>query len=195
MMQGRRGRGRAVANQRRTQARVNDLSHQLKGTKYNPTPFPRPFTAVPWNSLTVDFENKVETGENQLELTVTAILTRINEKVGSDAKFKVIKAEVWCTASGLSYPTLKTEFYDLSYTANPAGDSEARSQQADRGTLNAPAKTGFMWPMTDQKQVLTNPEAQYKVLYARTGAEANSGVGTVLYARVHLLWKYTAASF
>jgi len=193
MMQvrGNRGRARAPAPQRNVQARVTNLNHQLRGTKFTPAPYPRSYTAVPWNSLTVEFEQPVtDSGSTELEVTVSEIRTKIQEKVGAIPKFKCIRVESWCTADGLSYPTLKAEFFDLvdQDVINP----EARSQQSDRGTLNMPAKIGFLYPMTDQKRVLSSPDTAIKLFKVGTGG-AESGM--VLLARVHVLWKYTGASF
>lgn len=193
MMQvrGNRGRARAPAP-RPVQARVTNLNHQLRGTKFTPAPHPRPYTAVPWNSLTVEFEQKVVSAEtNEIDVTVNDVRSAIEEKVGSIPKFKVIRAEGWCTANGLSYPTLKAEFFDL-VDQDPI-NPEARSQQSDRGTLNMPAKTGFLWPMTDQKRVLSGPDTAVRLFKVTNGTNNDSGM--VLLVRLHVLWKYTGASF
>ena len=192
MMQvrGNRGRARAPAPQRSAQARVTNLNHQLRGTKFSPAPYPRSYTAIPWNSLTVEFEQRVDDTTQEIEVTVNSVRTKIQEKVGSIPKFKCIRAEGWCTADGLSYPTLKAEFFDL-VDQDPI-NPEARSQQSDRGTLNMPAKTGFLWPMTDQKRVLSSPDTAIKLFKVGSGG-AESGM--VLLVRLHVLWKYTGAAF
>ena len=191
MMQGKgnRGRGNGGAPQRRTQARVSNLNNQLRGTKFVPSPYPRPFTAVPWNSLTVEIEQEAGSGTSVLNVSVSDIRTKVQEISGSVAKIKVLRAEVWCTANGLSYPSLKTQFYDLEQMDDPT-NAEPRSQQSDRGTLNMPAKAGFLWPMNDQKRVLASSENSYKVLDATAGT-----TGMVLLVRVHVLWHYTNATF
>lgn len=188
---GNRGRARASAPQRNVQARVTNLNHQLRGTKFTPAPYPRSFTAVPWNSLTIEIEQPVvDEGSAELEVTVSRIRTEIQAKVGSIPKFKCTRVESWCTADGLSYPTLKAEFFDL-VDQDPI-NPEARSQQSDRGTLNMPAKIGFLYPMTDQKRVLSGPDTDIKLFKVGTGGATD---GMVLLVRVHVLWKYTGASF
>lgn len=191
MLRGRRGRGAAPGPRRNLQARISNLNNQLRGTKFSPPPFPRLFTVVPWNSLTVEFEQAVtDTASATLEITANSIRSKIQEIVGSSSKFKAIKFEAWCTATGLSYPTLKAEFFDIveQVVENP----EARSQQSDRGTLNMPAKAGFLLPMSDQKRVLSSEDNAYKLCKVSTGG---AETGMVLLVRVHVLWQYYAASF
>ena len=186
---GKRGGANSVASQRNTQARISNLNNQLRGTKFVPPPVPRPFTAVPWNTLTVEIEQEVTSGTLALNLSVSDIMTKVQEISGVAVKIKVSRAEVWCTATNLSYPTLKTVFYDLDQI--PAGTpAEPRSQQSDRGTLNMPARSGFLWPMSDQKLVLGADETDFKVLDA-----SGVGTGSVLLVRVHVVWQYANASF
>lgn len=188
---GNRGRGRVQAPQRNVQARVTNLNHQLRGTKFTPPPQPRAYTAIPWNSLTLEFERVVEdSATSELELIVSEVRTAIQAKVGSSPKFKAVRYESWCTADGLSYPTLKAEFFDI-VDQDPI-NPEARSQQSDRGTLNMPAKIGFLPPMTDQKRVLSGTDDAVKLLKISTGGATT---GMVLLLRVHVLWKYVNATF
>jgi hypothetical protein len=186
------GRGRQVVPRQNVQARVTNLNHQLRGSKFIPPPYPRTFTAVPWNSFTCEFEQAVTgASSSELEIDVSAVRQVMQTKVGTGSlKLKVVRYEAWCTADGLSYPTLKASFFDL-------GDQdtlipEARSQQSDRGTLNMPAKVGFLPPMTDQKKVLGVNDTDIKLCTVNSGG-AESGM--VLLVRVHVLWKYAQASF
>jgi len=188
---GNKAKGRQNNSQRNMMARVSNLNTQLRGTKFNPPPQPRPFTAIPWNSLTVEIEQPVEDAATaELVLTAASVSTAIQAKVGSIPKFKVQRYECWSTASGLSYPTLKAEFYDLSDQA--VGALEPRSQQSDRGTLNMPAKVGFLPPMTDQKRILSSTDGATVLAKFNTG-EAVTGL--TLLSRVHVLWVYSNASF
>jgi len=187
---GNRGRGRAPPPQR-AQARITNLNHQLRGTKFTPPPQPRAYTAIPWNSLTLEFSQAVVSAETkELEINVTDVRTAIQEVVGSSPKFKAVRYECWGTANGLSYPTLKAEFFDI-VDQDPI-NPEARSQQSDRGTLNMPAKIGFLPPMTDQKGVLSGTDDAVKLLKVSSG-EIESGM--ILLLRVHVLWKYVNATF
>jgi len=187
---GNRGRGRAPPPQR-AQARITNLNHQLRGTKFTPPPQPRAYTAIPWNSLTLEFSQAVVSAETkELEINVTDVRTAIQEVVGSSPKFKAVRYECWGTANGLSYPTLKAEFFDI-VDQDPI-NPEARSQQSDRGTLNMPAKIGFLPPMTDQKRVLSGTDDAVKLLKVSSG-EIESGM--ILLLRVHVLWKYVNATF
>lgn len=133
----------------------------------------------------------VETNEpNEVELLVSEVRAKIQTLVGSSPKFKAVRYESWCTANGLSYPTLKAQFFDIvdQDSINP----EARSQQSDRGTLNMPAKIGFLPPMTDQKRVLSGVDDAIKLCKITTGGATT---GMVLLLRVHVLWKYVNATF
>jgi len=188
---GNRGKGRRNGPQQNMMAKVTNLNSQLRGTKFNPPPQPRSYTAIPWNSLTIEIEQPVEDAASaELVISASTVSTAIQAVVGSIPKFKVQRYECWSTANGLSYPTLKAEFYDLSDQA--IGALEPRSQQSDRGTLNMPAKVGFLPPMTDQKRVLSSTDAA-TVLAKFTTGDAISG--QTLLSRVHVLWVYSNATF
>lgn len=175
--------------QQRAQARITNLNHQLRGTKFTPAPQPRAYTAVPWNTLTLEFEQLVTDDTTAaLELTVADVSTAIQAIAGSIPKFKVVKYEAWVTATGLSYPSLKAQFFDV--VEQVPGSLEPRSQQSDRGTLNMPAKVGFIPPMTDQKRVFQAESIRF-ANFSTGGADS----GMTFLVRVHVLWKYNAASF
>lgn len=182
-------RAQVPAQQQRAQARLTNLNHQLRGTRFTPAPQPRAYTAVPWNSLTLEFEQAVEDDQtDELELTVSTLSTKIQTITGSIPKFKVVKYEAWVTATGLSYPSLKAQFFDV--VEQVQGTEEPRSQQSDRGTLNMPAKVGYIPPMTDQKRVFQAESVRF-ANFATGGAQT----GMTFLVRVHVLWKYNAASF
>jgi hypothetical protein len=180
-----------MASQRNVQARITNLNSQLRGTKFTPPPQPRSYTAIPWNSLTIEIEQAVEdAASSELVVDANAVSAAIQLVTGSIPKFKVQRYEGWCTATALSYPTLKAEFYDVVDQDPATGVKEPRSQQSDRGTLNMPAKVGFLPPMSDQKRVLSG-STQELCRFSTGGALT----GMTLLSRVHVLWVYTNATF
>lgn len=156
------------------------------GTKTVPSPVPRPFVQYPWNSWTYEANFVTATASQVFKVTVAELTADIQDKLSLDAvnnlKIKVQSSQVWCIASGLVYPSLQADFYELNGGSSNA--ASIRSTQADRGTLNMPAKAGYKYPVSDAKDVLNADDAALNIV-----AAAAVDVGSNLTFRVQFLWQ------
>merc|ERR1711965_618203 len=69
-----------------------------------------------------------------LTVTVTKILQNLTDNIGLDStasiRVKVLSAQVWVTASGLQYPSLTADFYEINgNTANAASKIHSVGQR------------------------------------------------------------------
>jgi hypothetical protein len=103
-------------------------------------------------------------------------------ETGNNILIKVQSASAWVTAAGLIYPDLQAVFYELSSAST--SDQSIRSEQRDKGTLNMPAKAGYMYPMSDQKEISGNDDSGTFIFTAIAGDE-----GSIITSRVHVLWQ------
>jgi hypothetical protein len=120
-------------------------------------------------------------------ITVGDLASQIRTKcaiaeTGNQILIKVQTASAWVTAAGLVYPDLQAVFYELSSASST--DQSIRSEQRDKGTLNMPAKAGYMYPMSDQKEILGNDDSGMLIVSAIAG-----DAGSIITTRVHLLWQ------
>lgn len=189
------GRGRRAAARGRggngssatAVAMVRRLEHRVSGHRIVPSAHPTTFVERPWNSWT--FERTGVTTEGALSevIRVEDIIAQIRAKcaiaeAGNQILVKVLSASGWVTAAGLIYPDLQAVFYELS-SASTSSQS-IRSLQRDKGTLNMPAKAGYMFPMSDQKEILSNNDANTTIFSCIAGS-----AGSIITSRVHLLWQ------
>jgi hypothetical protein len=65
---------------------------------------------------------------------------------------KVQSAAAWNTAVGpnFSQPSVQGLFWELS--TDSGGSYSVRSEQYDHGTLNIPARVGYLYPLTDRNK-------------------------------------------
>jgi hypothetical protein len=104
---------------------------------------------------------------------------------------KVNSCYCWNTAVGssLAQPSLEGLFWELN--TDSGGSYSVRSEQYDHGTLNIPARTGYLWPLTDRKEVHTSANDSHVVASFVVPAGTN-GNGNVT-VRVQVLWNSAAA--
>jgi len=184
-----RGKRRGGGNVSRQEFR--NMEHRMTGARYVPKPDPPTFVEKPWNSWTFNRTSVTSADEQSDPITVADIITQISNKLAINADRLVVKiqrAAVWCTAaSTLLQPDLSCSFYEVSEkTVTP---QMARSEQRDLGTLNRPAKCGYIYPMVDQKEIIYKAEEQLLVVNAI--AETS---GSLITARVHVLWNVQTAA-
>lgn len=184
---GRGGRTQTGSSAAHATAMVRRLEHRVNGYRVVPAPHPTTFVERPWNSWT--FEKSAQTTEGALSLVtrINDVITQIRSKCaiaesGNNILLKVLSASGWVTAAGLIYPDLQAVFYELS-SASTSGQA-IRSQQRDKGTLNMPAKAGYVYPMSDQKEILSNDDANTDIFTCIAGA-----ADSIVTARVHVLWQ------
>lgn len=182
-----RGRGR-VTNQSRAMQAVRNLERRMTGHRTVPANNPPAFVERPWNSWTFE---RLETTTTQLQgisITVNDIITQIRSKCAIAAEnnqilIKIQSAQIWCTASTLIVPDISVTFYELS-GETISTEQNQRSTQRDKGTLNMPAKCGYVFPTTDRKDILGTARAGLLVCNA-----IGTDVGSNITFRVQVLWQ------
>merc|ERR1711981_851084 len=122
---------------------MGQLSSQrisMFGAKMVPSPVPRAFVQIPWNSWTYEFSEDVPaaSANTPLTVTVTKILQNLTDEIGLDStasiRVKIQSAQVWVTASGLQYPSLTADFYEI----NSIGQRDA--EHAGKGGVRLPGE-------------------------------------------------------
>jgi hypothetical protein len=125
-----------------------------------------------------------------LVIRVSDIIAQIRSKCaiaesGNQILIKVQSAAAWVTAAGLLYPDLQAVFYELSSAST--SDQSIRSQQRDKGTLNLPAKAGYVFPISDTKEILAGDDANTTIISAIADSP-----GSIITVRVSILWQSSA---
>lgn len=188
-----RGRARAMPGlQRRptVDQRFRMLERRLTGHKTVPATNPPAFVQLPWNSWTFERTDITTSDLQGFNITVGDVLTQIRSRLQltdvADIRIKVQSSQIWCTASGLVFPDLEATFYEL--TGETTSTLQyPRSSQRDKGTLNMPARCGYMYPNSDKREVVGSPEAQ---LIIANGVATT--LGSNITFRVQVLWQSSA---
>eukprot|EP01084_Bolivina_argentea_P112399 200458_1 len=178
-------RGKRRGTPAASRQELQNLRNQTFGIKYVPKPDPPTFVEKPWNSWTFNRTYVTSAGSESVPITVADVITQISTKLSVSADRLVVKiqrAAVWCTAaSTLLLPDISVSFYEVS--EKTVAPQMARSEQRDLGTLNRPAKCGYIYPMADQKEIIYKAEDQLLVLNAVADTS-----GSLVTCRVHVLW-------
>lgn len=170
--------------------RFRQLERRLTGHKTVPATNPPAFVQVPWNTWTFERTDTTTQNLQGFNITVQDILTQLKNRLlfsdGADLRIKVQSAQIWCTAAGLIFPDLEATFYELSGESTSV-NQYPRSVQRDKGTLNMPARCGYMYPSADKREIVGTPEAG---LIVSTGVATASG--SEITFRVQVLWQANA---
>lgn len=175
------------ATQQELRAVERRLTNRMMGHSFKPSMEPTAFVQRPWNSWTFERTNTT-TGELEgVGITIANIISQIQSRNGLDSDNKVVlkiqSAAIWCTAAGLIQPDIECKFYELNEkTVLP---QQPRSVQRDLGTLNRPAKCGYVFPLADSKEIIFDDESALLVTVATAVA-----VGSVVTTRIHVLWQF-----
>lgn len=151
-----RGGGRRAALTVVHQQNRRDNGHKIKPEMMCPS-----FATHPWNPFTysVTFEGTPDARV----ITTAQIVTYLRGKLGlestAELPIKLEKARVWCVSkgSGFGYPILLAQFYELQASGSTSLQN-ARMDIRDHGTLNMPAKAGYLWPLQDRKEVISDSQ-------------------------------------
>lgn len=171
----------------RLQQELATLRHQMSGVKTTPSPNPGTYVALPWNAFTYEREVVTTTASQTFDTSVTEVLTQLLLRIGLSSathiSIKIRSAQVWGTSAGPDFPLpdILVGFHEL---ANPQTANTVRSTQRDKGTLNMPAKTGYLWPSSDSREVLDSSTPGLKLISA-----AATDIGTYVTVRIQFLWK------
>jgi len=192
-----RGRGTRTARRgmpngnARLANRITMLEHKLSGRKTVPQDNPPSYVALPWNNFT--YEKTQEAGQAGAvqSTTVQTIFAQLVARCGlsdtepniADVRVKVLSCQVWGTVGGtLLVPELLAEFFELS--GESATSQRPRSSQRDIGTLNKPAKAGYVFPVQDQREIVAGESVNVRVADVTAVYQ-----GMNLTTRVQVLWQ------
>jgi len=189
-----RRRGRGPNSQRRQavalRQRVNAEHRRNDGAKQVPRLTPPQYVKLPWNSYT--FSTTYQTGTafpNSIDIAVSNVRNDIVTRMGltgSPGKvlLKIQSAQVWQVATGTGFqePNMRCWFYEID---PDAPTYSFRSEQADHGTLNRPARCGYQYPLRDSKQILSSSNDTHVLLRVATVPNEDMGNLTI---RVRVLW-------
>lgn len=182
-------------NQQSARQMVRAAARQDHGHKIVPSVRPPQFVRLPWNSYIFSATYATSPDSNKIQIDIGTIRAQIISRMGLTAapgviSMKVQTAQAWNTSIGPSFaqPSLESLFYELS--TDSGGSYSVRSEQYDHGTLNIPARGGYLYPLTDRKEVHTKLNDSHVVATFVTPAQANGNV-TV---RVKLLWNCAASN-
>lgn len=191
MNRGRRGgRARGVVQRTVNNAIRREARHDA-GQGFTPSLLPPDFVRVPWNSFT--FSSTVSGSDAFSAVTVKTIRDTIIGICGISntaiVQLKIERARVWNISrggtGGFSMPNLYTRFYEL--TTSTSNQSAFRTFRNDHGTLDLPAKAGYLWPLRDRTEVLSSNEDHDVMSF-----KAPSGTSVVV--MINCLWRSTGAA-
>lgn len=183
--------GRAQPSNAQLAMRMTNLERRLTGHKTVPQDNPPAYVALPWNSFT--YEKTQEAGQALAtqSTTVQEVISQIAARCGladtpprvADVRIKVLSAQVWGTiGSTLAVPEISVEFYEIA--GETPTTQRPRSSQRDIGTLNKPAKVGYVYPVADQREIVADDAVALKIADAIAVYE-----GMNLTTRVQVLWQ------
>jgi len=164
---------------------VRRLESRMDGHKFVPSDEPTGFVERPWNTWTYEVTVSTTQGATTFAVSAGNIQSQIRTKCqiaedGNNLLIKVRTASAWVTAAGLIYPDLQAVFYEL----DPNGTQSIRSQQRDKGTLNRPAKAGYVFPAADAKEILGSSESGVSIMTATADTP-----GSIITVRCQVLWQ------
>lgn len=161
------------------------------GQGFTPSQLPPDFVRVPWNSFT--FSTTINGSDAFAGITVKTIRDTIIGICGISntaiVQLKVERARVWNISrggtNGFSMPNLYTRFYEL--TTSTSNQSAVRTLRNDHGTLNLPAKAGYVWPLRDRTEVLSSNEEHDVMAF-------KAPTGTSIVVMINCLWRSIGAA-
>jgi len=167
--------------------RFRQLERRMIGHRTTPAPNPTAFVQLPWNSWTYERTDGTTDQFGTVSATVGDVLGQIRGRTGipesSNLRIKVQSAQIWGTAASLLLPDINCAFYEL---AGETGSTvqNPRSNQRDIGTLNMPAKVGYVFPVADQKEIVGQSLGALKICDAIA-----TSTGTDVTVRIQVLWQ------
>jgi hypothetical protein len=167
--------------------------HRNDGVKLKPALTPPQYVRLPWNSYTFSATYTTsDSSTNLISITAGNIRSQIVSRMGltgapGKIAFKVVRGYAWnvSTSNGLAEPYIRGLFYEVT----PSATTYAfRSDQADHGTLQRPARVGYQYPLRDQKDILTSTDDNYVLASFSSVPQTANGNITV---RFQVLWLCT----
>lgn len=167
---------------------IRQLAKRLEGHKCSLSSNPGTFVERPWNSWTYERSGTVNTEFLVNSTTILDVLNQVSAKNSvpvEKLRIKVQSCGVWAIVSAtLLALDLEVTFYELAGSGTVA--QYPRSVQRDKGTLNLPAKCGYVYPMRDTKDIFGMDSGTRKIVDTASLAQ------TVVTVRIHVLWQSSA---
>lgn len=190
----RRNNNRRIARQS-PRNMIRAAQHRDAGKKLVPALRPPQIVRLPWNSYTFSATYATSSTVSSITITVGNIREQIISRMGftgfsGKISLKVNSAYAWNTAIGgtLTQPSMEGLFWELS--TDSGGSYSVRSEQYDHGTLNIPARVGYLYPLSDRKEVHTTTNDAHVVARFVVPISTN-GSGNVT-VRINVLWNSAA---
>merc|ERR1711964_549358 len=166
------------------------------GKKLVPALRPPQIVRLPWNSFTYSATYRTDSA-SEITISIGSIRSQIISLMGLQGapgiiSLKVQSAYAWNTSVGPNFtqPSLQGLFWELS--TDSGGSYSVRSEQYDHGTLNVPARTGYLYPLNDRKEVHTVQNDSHVV--AKFTVPSSSLPNGNVTVRVQVLWNCAAAA-
>jgi hypothetical protein len=182
-----RARGRGPNSGARLHQEIRALKNSVNGTKTTPAAIPRGFVQLPWNSWTYERSESTNGDFVDVFVTIANIATQLRGRIGlaesGELRIKIQSAQIWATvADTLVQPDLFARFYEIN---NESSNAPPRLEKRDLGTLNMPAKAGYIYPASDKREII-RPTDSGSVRVCSGQAAAS---GTTVTLRVQILWQ------
>lgn len=189
-----RGPPRPRGNGNGARQLIRQAQHRNAGQKLTPALCPPMFVRLPWNSYTFSATYATDTA-NVIEVTVGNVRQQINTIMGFTGapgviSLKVQSAYAWNTSVGPNFvqPSIEGLFWELA--TDSGGSYSVRKELYDHGTLNRPGKVGYLFPLTDRKEVHTSLNDTHVI--AKFTVPSGSLPHGFVTVRVNVLWNSSA---
>lgn len=152
------------------------LKTALDGKSIVPSADPSTIVDLPWNTITLTFENVLTSP--QITLTSADIDTNLRESYPSSGlyQYRIRSARLWETTGTAS---ISATFFSLD-VSNPG----FLLNQDDSPGRNHWARVGYIWPRSHQNQTLAASEEQ-NIVQTR----ASIATGATILLHIDILWK------
>lgn len=174
---------------------IRQAQHRNAGKALVPALCPPMFVRLPWNSFTFS-ATYATASANVIEVSVGNIRQQIITLMGFGGSpgvisLKIQQAYAWNTSVGPNFvqPSIQGLFWEL--TSDSQGSYAVRKELYDHGTLNRPGKLGYLYPLTDRKEVHTSLNDTHIV--AKFTVPPGSLPHGFVTVRIHVLWNSSAA--
>lgn len=156
---------------RRTTAdkKVAKLETELKGKAFKPSRDPPSYPTRAWVPIVIEFTHTCTGDGTGTSIAISALIDEVKARYGvtGQVALRIHQAAVWAISAGPSFPKpgLEADFYEID---NQGSSAIARRRTRDIGTIQAPARAAFIYPMVDQREIAT-AEEKNKLVVAGTG--------------------------
>jgi len=174
---------------------VRGAAKRDAGKKLVPAMRPPQIVRLPWNSFTFSATYATDSA-SEITVSIGSIRQQIISLMGLTGSpgvisMKINSAYAWNTAAGgLAQPSLQGLFWELQ--TDSGGSYSVRSEQYDHGTLNVPARVGYLYPLTDRKEVHTASNDSHVV--AKFTVPSSSLPNGNVTVRIQVLWNCAASA-